>query len=65
MLLVRLEMLMVCDVVYIIGIPNLGNLSWKGSLYMLVGRKMGVWLIGIVGVIFFSLFDKCILRAFF
>ncbi len=46
MSLVRLEMLvkflMVCDMVFIISIPNLVNMSLKGLLCMLVGRETGL-----------------------
>ena len=46
MLLVHLEILvrflMVCEEVGIIGIRNIVNLSLKGSLYILVGREMGL-----------------------
>ena len=46
MLLVRFEMLleflMISDVVCIIGIPNLVNLSLRGFLRVLVGRKIGL-----------------------
>ena len=30
-----------------------------------VGREIGLWAMGIVGLIFFDLFDECILTAFF
>ena len=43
--------LMVCDVVCIIDVYNLDNLSSRGSLCVLVGREIGVWIIGIVGVL--------------
>ena len=56
---------MVCDVVCMIGILNLVNLSERGLLCVLVGREIDLWIMGIVGVFFLSLFDECILRAFF
>ena len=34
-------------------------------LCMFVGREIRLWVTGIVGLVFFGLFDKCILRAFF
>ena len=34
-------------------------------LCVLVGRKLGLWVKGIVGLIFFGLCNECILRAFF
>ena len=52
---------MVC----IIGIPNLVSLSWSAMLCVLVGREIGLWVMGMVGFVFFGLFDECILRAFF
>ena len=30
-----------------------------------VGREISLWVIGIVGLVFFGLLDECILRAFF
>ena len=69
MLLVRLEMLvrflMICDVVCIIGNPNLVYLLERGLLCVLVGREIGLWVIGIVGELFLSLQDECMLKVFF
>ena len=31
----------------------------------LVGREIGLWVMGIVGLFFSGLYDECILRAFF
>ena len=68
-LLARLEVfvrfLMVCDLVCMISIANLINLSKIGVLCVFVGREKGLWVMGIVGLFSLSLFDKCILRAFF
>ena len=47
-----------------IGIPNLVSLSLNG-LCVLVGREIGLWVVGIVGLFFLDLFDVCILKAFF
>ena len=32
---------------------------------MFVGREIGLWVMGIEELVFFGLFDECILRAFF
>ena len=34
-------------------------------LCVFVGREIGLWVMGIVGLVFFGLFHVCILRAFF
>ena len=68
-LLVRFEMLvrflMVYDVLYMIGIPNLVNLSKRGLLCVLVGREIGLRVMEIVVLFSLSLFDECIIRPFF
>ena len=68
-LLVRFEMLvrflMIGDVVCMIGIPNLVNLSKRGLLCVLVGWEIGLWVMRIVRLFFWNLFDECILRALF
>ena len=56
---------MVCDVFCMIGIPNLVCLSSSGLLCVLVGREIGLWVLGIVRLSFLGLFDECILRACF
>ena len=49
-LLVGFEMfvrfLMVCDVVCMIGIPNLVSLSYSDLLCVLAGREIGLWVMG-------------------
>ena len=56
---------MVCDVICMIGIPNLVSLSERVMLCVLVDREICLWVMGIVGLVFFGLFDECILRSFF
>ena len=34
-------------------------------LCVFVIREIGLWVMGIVGLVFFGLFDECIFRAFF
>ena len=51
---------MVCDVVCVIGIPNLGSLSQSAMLWVFIGREISLWVMGIVGLVFFGLFDECI-----
>ena len=57
--------LMVCDVVCMIVIHNLVSLSQSVMLRVFVGRDIDLWVIGRVWLVFFGLFDECILRAFF
>ena len=56
--------LMACDVVYMIGIPNLVSFSLSALLCVLVRRGIGLWAIEISGLFFLGLFDECILRAY-
>ena len=55
----------VCDMVCMIDIPNLVSLLYSAMLCMLMGREIGLWVMGIVGLVFLGLFDECILRTFF
>ena len=48
--------LMFSDVICMIGIPNLVSLSKSSMLFVLVGREIGLWVMGIVELFFFGLF---------
>ena len=53
-----------CDVVFMIGIPKLVCLSLSAMLCVFVGRDIDLWVMEIVGLVFFGLIE-CILRVFF